>query len=167
MRSQLIKGGLVFAIVFLAYFYYKRNIETSQVEPVQEPLKEQKLSSDFKSFYEQFQSDSVFQLSHIAFPLERISDKEINDLTPWTRETWKVHRPFNDMNGAFERSFVTTSGIVNEYIIDLTGEFTMNRRFAKLSDGWNLIHYKPMGQYGLAKQTQKNSNSGVEIKQLR
>lgn len=166
MRSTALKLVLVFAIVFLAYFFYQRNLVKKDVvidDSRSEELNQ--LPEDFKPFYNAFQSDSMFQLDHIAFPLERITDDSIQVKSEWTRENWTLHRPFDDKNGAFSRSFEVSAPFVVEHIIDLTGEFTMMRRFAKLSDGWNLIYYKPMGRYG-QQSTSTIEKGDIEIKQL-
>ena len=165
MRSPVLKFILVFAIVFLAYFFYKRNLAPQEVPSTpNQAAVETELPADFKPFYNSFQSDSLFQLDHIAFPLEMVSDDTLQVNEKWHRENWKVHKPFDDMNGAFSRNFEVSGDFVVEHIIDLTGEFTMMRRFAKLSDGWNLIYYRPMGRYG--KPSQANEGSSIEIKQL-
>ena len=167
MRSTALKFILVFAIVFLGYFFYQRNLAPENSKTSKSNSEgETQLPEDFKSFYNTFQSDSIFQLDHIAFPMERISDDSIKVEGRWTRENWKLHHPFDDKNGAFSRSFEVRGDFVVEYIIDLTGEFTMMRRFAKLSDGWNLIYYKPMGRYGQTINTPDESGR-IEIKPLK
>lgn len=103
------------------------------------------LPEDFYEFYDQFHSDSVFQMSHIIFPIKGDpSDPIIN------QDEWILHKPFDSMNGTFERDFrILGSKIVAEYIYEQTGNFAMERRFGKLSDGWNLIYYDPMSQVSI------------------
>ena len=107
---------------------------------------------DFLSFYEKFGVDSVFQMNHIVFPLEGI--KAVTDTSEivspdfrWQRENWIIHKPFDDVDGTFSREFLDIKGIVIEFISDDSGQFTMERRFGKLSSGWHMIYYREMGRY--------------------
>lgn len=111
-----------------------------QVDPV-------KLPSHFKMFYDQYHSDSTFQVEHTIWPLRRITD-DTTSLADWTPETWKLHQPFNDMGGTFERTFTMTDRLILELIVDVTGNYSMERRFQKADDTWRLIYYRPMGAYG-------------------
>jgi hypothetical protein len=109
-----------------------------------------KLSSDFLTFYDQFTEDSLFQIDHIIFPLEgiraRVSEDDEEPLElKWEKDTWRIHKKFNDVDETFTRQFVDFNGIVTENISDKTGQFTMIRRFAKIGDQWMLIFYKEMG----------------------
>jgi hypothetical protein len=106
-------------------------------------------SEEFKAFYDQFSTDSTFQLEHIVFPLEgRRRQKDSLDIIPddfrWQMEDWKIHRPFDDMNGTYSREWLDVSGIVVERISDYSNTYSMERRFGKLSAGWHLIYYQEM-----------------------
>lgn len=109
------------------------------------------IPEDFISFYNQFHTDTAYQLQHILFPLQGIpSLKAGDDITgmQWwfEKDGWKYHKPFNDMDGTYTRSFDNFAGIITETIVDNTGQFTMVRRFTKSSeDEWTLIYYKEMG----------------------
>lgn len=109
-------------------------------------------TEEFLSFYDRFANDSVFQLEHVVFPLEGM--KSVTDSTEvvpadfkWQKEGWVIHKPFDDMDGTFSREFLDIKGIVIEFISDNTGQFTMERRFGKLSSGWHMIYYREMGRY--------------------
>ncbi len=109
-------------------------------------------SSDFIEFYDRFGKDSIFQLNHIAFPLDGIQSAKDDQtvLDPnfkWTKDQWVIHKTFDDINGTFVREFYDLSGIVVEVISDPSGKFSMERRFGKLSEGWHLIYYREMGIY--------------------
>lgn len=97
------------------------------------------LDKDFVDFHEMFHTDSIFQLSHIRFPLARSVQDSIQE--PWTKESWVMHRTFSDFGGKFKRDFTVMGKLVIENIIDANGFFSMERRFAKLIDGWTLIYY--------------------------
>lgn len=109
-------------------------------------------TEEFLAFYDQFAKDSLFQLEHIVFPLEGIkavtdSTQVINPDFKWQKENWVIHKPFDDMGGSFSREFMDIQGIVIEFISDESGQFTMERRFGKLSSGWHMIYYREMGRY--------------------
>jgi hypothetical protein len=109
-------------------------------------------SKEFENFYQKFSTDSVFQLEHTVFPLEGIrSPKDSLDKPDpnfrWTRDNWVIHHSFDDANGTFSREFVEMPGLVSEIISDQSGQFSMERRFGKLSSGWHLIYYREMGKY--------------------
>lgn len=110
----------------------------------------QVLSDDFQKFYDQFHVDSTFQMSRIIFPLE--GRPAMKDTIPppsgfrWQKKDWVMHRTYDDMGGTFSRSFSNFNNIIIEEISDNSGEFTMVRRFSKLSGEWHLIYYKEMGR---------------------
>lgn len=122
--------------------------KTEQTEAV--PLYETK---EFLDFYERFSTDSAFQMEHVVFPLDGIRAPENQTDTvslsyQWQKEEWKIHNKFDDADGTFSKEMMDLAGkMVIEIISDESGTFSMERRFAKLSDGWNLIYYKEMGKY--------------------
>jgi hypothetical protein len=150
MRSPILKFILVFAIVFLAYFFYRRHVvaptPSTPATTTQTGTSEQ-LPESFKAFYEQFQSDSTYQVNHIIWPLRRITDDSI-PLPDWTAETWVLHQPFNDMGGTFERSFIVSDQLIQEVIADASGNYSMERRYHTAGDSWRMIYYRAMGAYG-------------------
>jgi hypothetical protein len=115
-------------------------------------LKEQpnEIPTDFAQFYEKFHSDSVYQMSHIQFPLDgyptnadsvSIADKNFH----WTADTWVMHtmKAFND--SLYTRTLeVPLAGIVNETVYQKNTPFGMVRRFFKRGDEWYLIFYSGM-----------------------
>lgn len=92
---------------------------------------------DFLGFYLKFHSDSSYQMEHIVFPL-----KQKEDGTPWNKDEWSLHKPFNDHKGQYSQSFVNMNGLIIEFIKDTQGIFSMERRFMKAGTGYNLIYYK-------------------------
>ena len=108
-------------------------VEESESEVVE-------LDEDFIEFYMQFHEDSLFQLDHVAFPLKNY-ESELEGMH-WQREDWKMHHPFSDEAGMFNRDYTVLGKIVIEKIVDANGYFDMERRFARLSSGWNLIYFK-------------------------
>ena len=109
-------------------------------------------TEEFMAFYEQFGKDSLFQLAHTVFPLEGmrrpLDSLDVPDPAfRWQKEDWVMHKTYNDMDGTFSREFIDLGGLVIEQISDESGRYTMERRFGKLADGWNLIYYRELGMY--------------------
>jgi len=97
-----------------------------------------------------YTSKAKFQMAHINFPLKGI--KVIEEIGGgeeymYSSQEWIMHKPFDDMGGTFSRTFEEFGGMVVESIVANGGQFRSLRRFAKLSDEWNLIYYQPMGMY--------------------
>jgi hypothetical protein len=109
-------------------------------------------SEEFTTFYDRFGKDSLFQLEHTVFPLEGmkrpLDSLDVPDPSfRWEKEEWIMHKTYDDMEGTFSREFMDLGGLVIERISDESGKYTMERRFGKLSDGWNLIYYRELGIY--------------------
>ena len=104
------------------------------------------LSAEFEQFYEQFHTDSSYQIDHIIFPLEGMTyDEDNNSIVKlWTPENWIMHKPFDDMGGTFTRSYTEFGGIISEKIIDDRNISNMERRFSKIQGEWSLIYYDPI-----------------------
>lgn len=96
-----------------------------------------KIPSEFFTFYDNFHSDSIFQINHTIFPL-----KEKEDGSHWTLEEWTMHKPFDSQQGAFKRQYFDLNGIVIEHITDSNQLYHIERRFTKSGDTYNLIYYK-------------------------
>ena len=106
------------------------------------------IPSDFYDFYKKFHNDSLYQLAHIIFPLEGIpaEDSLKNDQFRWTKEKWRLHRPFDDMGGTYKRSLYDINSVIIEKISDQSGSYTMERRWVKMGNEWTMIYYKEMGR---------------------
>lgn len=94
------------------------------------------IPEDFVSFYEQFHTDSVYQMDHIVFPLA-----EKVDGSKWQKDAWQIHKPFNSQDGNFERMLDNFAGIITETILEKNGSFLITRRFSKIGDEYQLIFY--------------------------
>ena len=105
------------------------------------------LSKEFINFYDSFHADTAYQYSHISFPMEgnKIIKSEQGDtieLITWTRKNWVIHEKFDSSDKSFTQEFIAIDDkAVIESISALNGLFRIERRYAKLSDGWNLIYY--------------------------
>ena len=109
--------------------------------------------SSFLSFYEQFHSDSAFQVEHILFPLEGLpsyadSATMASGTFRWQEADWKIMRPF-DASSEFEKQFIPlTDVLVVEKIMHQSGKFGMERRWAFLRGDWYLIYYAGINSIG-------------------
>jgi len=145
-------GGIFFTT--LVFLFLNRNKETPQATPAP-PIAETETATipdDFEDFYNQFHSDSAYQIAHILFPLEGIPPTA-DSLTlaqgsyRWQQSDWTIHRPFDAMNGEFIRELRRISDeMVVEQIRHNSGQYGMQRRFARFTDGWYLIYYAGMNK---------------------
>jgi hypothetical protein len=136
--------------MFIFVLCFAINCKNNQI--ASKPLKseDKALAAEFEEFYDRFGKDSVFQIASIVFPLEgRPTKSDGVDTIPenfhWEKKDWLIHKTYDDGNGTYTREFMSIGDIVTEHIQDKSGQFTMERRFAKTSDGWKLIYYKEMG----------------------
>ncbi len=105
----------------------------------------------FDAFYTSFHTDSLYQMSHILFPLEGLP--EAMDTTHpgatyyWNKETWHLHHPFNPGDTTFERQFqIIDSSLIREVIVHLMTGYRLERRFSFTGEEWQLIYYSPLRQ---------------------
>ena len=106
------------------------------------------LPDDFVMFYEQFHSDTAYQLSHISFPLEGLRFNDLDttaSANSWSAEEWRIHGLPTDLNGAYTLEYdILSQELIAETIMDTAGTQAMQRRFALTSSGWQLIYYVEM-----------------------
>jgi len=111
-----------------------------------EVVYETTLPEDFYTFYDQYHTDSLFQLDRTVFPLKGLTKSadstRIADEILWQEDEWVLHRPFDSQNGTFDQKFTNLNGIVSELISARGGLFTIEKRYAKLSGEWQLIYYQ-------------------------
>jgi hypothetical protein len=105
--------------------------------------------NDFDSFYRSFHQDSLFQMSHIRFPLEGEPDQSdtiaYTQTFYWRPEHWVRHRLFNPSDTAFERSFrALDSSMIIEVIRHRLSPLKMERRWSRNDTAWELIYYSPL-----------------------
>jgi hypothetical protein len=103
------------------------------------------LPEGFHDFYDQFHSDSVFQMEHIVFPLkgEMIKKDSMETLSlekVYEASTWKLHKPFKQ-EGGFSRNFTVMGDLVIEQMVDNMGLYTVERRWGLVDTTWSLIYY--------------------------
>jgi hypothetical protein len=147
-NNSYLRITIIFSLIFLAFSACK-NKEATHSASSNVPVYQ---TEEFMAFYDKFSTDSIYQLDHTVFPLEGVKAQTDSLDTPdpafrWQRESWTLHKPYDDMDGTFSREMLDLSGLVIERISDQSGKYTMERRFGKLSAGWHLIYYREMGIY--------------------
>jgi hypothetical protein len=98
----------------------------------------------FETFYERFHADAEFQLKRIQFPLQGVSSNPADYGTDfrWQAEDWQIHRPFAAESGFSVKFTRVSDDLVIERITDASGQYGMERRFARLDgENWLLIFY--------------------------
>jgi len=135
-------------LVFGSLVACSRNNKKQMQLPIQAPPTVVAIANttdreSFDSFNTHFHSDSLFQVSRIAFP---IGGQCVNDIEnkKWNRSNWEfVNTPvsLNADTTEYRHSLVMTDTLVTEkFWIDQSG-FKVERRF-KLKDGkWFLVYY--------------------------
>lgn len=113
------------------------------------------LPDDFKVFYQQFHSDSIYQMEHIVFPLEGLPDRA-DSLTiakgdfRWSKEEWRMQKAVDFDLSDYKRRIVPVNDVmIVEYILHNSGQLGMERRFAKFGDQWNLIYYSGINKFSI------------------
>ncbi len=107
----------------------------------------QSVPADFLVFYTQFHSDSMYQMSHIDFPLDGVPEYA-DSLTlaegnfKWKRDDWKMHRNLELRKENFhENLFQPSDGLIFEFIPTGDKKLWIERRFLKSGGDWRLIYY--------------------------
>jgi hypothetical protein len=152
-------AGVLFTSIFFIYYLKNRLVTTetsaatTEQEVIQNEVASGGLPTGFRKFYENFHRDSVFQLNHIRFPLEGLPEIEEEtaeiDLSTfyWKKNEWTLHRPFDAMNGSFNRDFQPLGeDMVVETIRHTEANYAMQRRFYRDGNDWYLIYYAAMNK---------------------
>lgn len=103
-------------------------------------------ANDFETFYNKFHSDSIYQVEHVLFPLQGLptnADTTVlrNRNFYFQKEDWVIQNRLPE-NSDFRSDFTAIdSALVIERILHNSGQFAMERRFAKMDGEWMLIYY--------------------------
>ena len=142
---------LVFSLSFFALLWSCGGGDTQSAEGQPEGA----LSSDMESFvefYQRFHTDSLYQISHIIFPLEGLPDDADSATIAsgsfrWTKKDWKMQRPFDFEMSDFGRELKEPGpGLVEEIIYHKKLPYVLVRRFSYLGGDWYLIYYAGMNK---------------------
>jgi hypothetical protein len=142
----------ILIITVIALSSCKKNQKTEVKEPALSAEETQTLPPDFMDFYKKFHSDSLYQMTHIQFPLQGYPTQVDNDTTVyidesyrWLADKWIMHRMESFSDTAFTRKFdVPLPMAVSETIQQRNSPFKMFRRFYKRDNEWFLIYYGAM-----------------------
>jgi hypothetical protein len=148
MKKYLIVIIIALVVVFAALKLRK----AFQGEPSgQGTAMQQELPEDFQKFYQSFHQDSLFQISHIRFPLAGLPAMAAEELIYegkyfYEKENWKLHRPFNLSDATYRQQFkiVDPDYLIIERIVEKKSGMGIERRFLKEEDRWLLIYYSAM-----------------------
>ncbi|MEM1327705.1 MAG: hypothetical protein AAGI23_17215 [Bacteroidota bacterium] len=135
---------LLFALLFLSAC----NTDSTTTETTTDTEAESVdvVLADFNTFYDQFHEDSTYQKAHILFPIQGIPSNA-DSLTladrnfRWTEENWVVQNAIAANSGFTSTILPVDSALVIERIMHKTGQYAMERRFAKMNGEWMLIYY--------------------------
>ena len=131
----------------LFFFYVSCSSDTNPPITVAPPLNDcQKdfvfVAEDFQEFYEQFISDSIFQMSHISFPI-RGNYRDYQTEKGWEREGWPLIKW--DLRTELEVSLDSfaihqsdTSFFYGSYCLDCGFSFEM--AFEKVHSDWKMCY---------------------------
>ena len=139
--SSLIHFFAFICMFYLIYISACKNKVNTEMED--NTLVKTKLPDDFIEFYKKFHQDSAYQVSHIIFPLpgtEQDTAGRDSSVT-WLREDWTLHHTVVPDDLWSVDFTVPLENVIIEFIHAETGDYWMERRFAKMGDEWNLIYY--------------------------
>ncbi len=137
----LLSSILLYSIVVLTGL-------SSCTERSQEEALDDAVPDDFRTFYSQFFQDSSYQLGHIVFPLQGVRGGDDSDTAtafiPWERDTWRLHRPIQKISDYHHTFDILSDDLIVETIEERNAPIAMQRRFARMAEGWHLIYYIEM-----------------------
>jgi len=142
MNRKLVITGLGILGLLLLFYLRGCNNQPTLSGTQQNTKKESSLNGaieipeTFPEFYQTFHTDSLYQMSHILWPL-----KQQVDGSPWSQSDWELHGPFDNSSGEFTRDLDNFAGIITETISHNQGYFHMIRRFSQMNGEWYLIYY--------------------------
>lgn len=120
--------------------------------PMQKAAELSDLPKDFLDFYQQFHTDSTYQVAHIEWPLkgersvpeEGGGEKKV--LATWEPENWAIQHLPDLANSGLKRSFETISNVlIIERLQYPMVNYGMERQFYKEENNeWRLIYYTEM-----------------------
>ncbi len=107
----------------------------------------------FMDFYQKFHSDSLYQMTHITWPLKGQTDQKVDSLRTrkmlleWMPETWHMQHTVDfSTSPDFIREFeLMGDAFVIERIHYRAAEYGQERHFMQNDQGeWELIYYADM-----------------------
>lgn len=150
-RSIFIRSGLLFLYGLLLFVFVscKTDVKVNDNESKQKAFMPDK---SFAPFYERFHNDSVYQLAHINFPLQGMPQRidSVGLATQefyWEKGAWTFQQDFDEKETGFSKTVNAVSPtMVEETIVDRSGQFGIVRRFVKIDGEWYLIYFSGLAQ---------------------
>lgn len=103
---------------------------------------------NFEAFNKQFHSDSLFQLSRVAFPIKGWHIDGTNR-SKWTKETWEMHKtPVQDKSPypEYNHNLTITDSLITEKLWLKESGFDFERRFKLIDNKWFLVYCKDINR---------------------
>ena len=126
----------------MSFFFSCVSSETEQ--STLEDSEDIEVPNDFKEFYQRFHEDSIFQMSHIQFPLpKKVYDLDSTSLTlKWTADVWDLHSSANLNSSEFSHVInILSDRLIIETHKHRQFPMLIERRWAKMNGEWRLIYY--------------------------
>jgi len=102
---------------------------------------------DFSEFYQQFLTDSSFQMQRVQFPLpgKKIT-AEVQDTTyRWTEDDWIMLKEFELDTAQFERILQVTDTLATDEIYTPGAGFYFKMVFEPIKRKWHLVYLVDQG----------------------
>ena len=141
---------LTFSVLLLSFITF--SCKKGPSGQMQKSAEMTDLPKDFLSFYQQFHSDSAYQIAHIEWPLkgEKMEKTESGGnkkvLTEWEPENWKFLQLPDVNDVGLKRYYETMSNVlIIERLQYPMVNFGLERQFYKdENNAWKLIYYAEM-----------------------
>lgn len=143
---------LIFALTLISGIFWTACKSRSSYGPQGKPAEFVALPDDFLSFYQQFHSDSAYQMAHIQWPLKgEKAEKDSSGaahkvLYSWNPEHWNMLHLPDISDPGLKRSFETVGdALVIERMQYPMVNYGLERQFFKDDKNeWQLIFYSEM-----------------------
>lgn len=129
-----------------------RNANNAPAQPLESAAP---LPAGFEDFYRKFLTDSVYQVSHITWPLQGLRtvnrDSTLGNAPgQWEQKDWRMQRlEWVENSEDFKREFQAMGDIlVIERVRTVAAKFGIERRYAKQANGeWELIFFADLHEF--------------------
>ena len=149
---KYIIGFIIGVVTTSLFFMWQNRSQQAEVHQNIEPQVATSTSDEFETFYKRFHEDSIYQINHITFPLAGLPPQAdsatiVNEDFRWQKDNWVMQKNFDLENEEFTKEFAEIgNSMIIEQITHKTGQFGMQRRFAKIGDEWQLIYYSALNR---------------------
>ena len=150
------RSVFIFILLGIGLLSCKNNTSADGGSQIMTAKEGAKPSDEFMSFYGKFHSDSAYQMAHIAWPLQGVTDEKTDSvsvrkvLKTWEPKDWIIHHTMDyDNSTEFTRTFQVIGDVmVIEVIRAKALNFGQERRFFKNENNeWELIYYADLQEF--------------------